>query len=411
MPPRILILSASVGAGHIRAAQALELTLKSLSPEPHVRNVDILDHATAAFRRIYAKSYFDLVNKAPHLLGWIYDFTDTPTTANRTDRFRLLLQRLNLRGINKLLLGDASPSKTRSRFKRRRTTSSSAHASSAWDCILCTHFLPAEIIARLRRKKLWPDIPVHTIVTDFDAHGMWVNHPIGSTDRFFVATDDAALSLQRFNVPASQIQITGIPIHPDFSKPCTVQAARKKLDLPTNRHVILLLAGGFGLGPIQRLFESALQTKLSSSSRTSQGIHLCVIAGKNEKLKRSLEKTAVPHPHSATIVGFTTEMDQYMAAADLVVSKPGGLTTSEVLARGAAMVIVNPIPGQESRNSDFLLENGAAVKINSADALPHKLALLLSNPQRLASLRAAARRLGRPNAAIEIVNTALTTQA
>ena len=102
-----------------------------------------------------------------------------------------------------------------------------------------------------------------------------------------------------------------------------------------------------------------------------------------------------------------SEMDELMAVADLVVSKPGGLTSSEALARGAAMAIVNPIPGQESRNSDYLLENGAAIKINNVATLPHKLTRLLEDPERLARLKENARRLGRPQAAFDVARAAL----
>ena len=115
----------------------------------------------------------------------------------------------------------------------------------------------------------------------------------------------------------------------------------------------------------------------------------------------------MPERHRAKVLGFTTQMDELMAAADLVVSKPGGLTTSEVLARGTAMAVVNPIPGQESRNSDFLLENGAAIKINNVATLPLKLTQLLRDPARLAALKSNARRLGKPDAAFVIARAAL----
>jgi processive 1,2-diacylglycerol beta-glucosyltransferase len=107
-------------------------------------------------------------------------------------------------------------------------------------------------------------------------------------------------------------------------------------------------------------------------------------------------------------MGFTDKMDELMAAADVVVSKPGGLTTSEVLARGAAMAIVNPIPGQETRNSDFLLEHGAAIKINNAATLPYKLGQLLADPKRLQTLKRNARRLGKPQAAFDVAKLALS---
>jgi processive 1,2-diacylglycerol beta-glucosyltransferase len=120
-----------------------------------------------------------------------------------------------------------------------------------------------------------------------------------------------------------------------------------------------------------------------------------------------LEAVEVPRRHRAKVMGFTAEIDELMAAADVVVSKPGGLTTSEVLARGAAMLVVNPIPGQESRNSDFLLENGAALKANNAATLPLKLSRLLTDRGRLESIKANARRLGRPRAAFDVAQVAL----
>jgi processive 1,2-diacylglycerol beta-glucosyltransferase len=107
------------------------------------------------------------------------------------------------------------------------------------------------------------------------------------------------------------------------------------------------------------------------------------------------------------VLGFTTEIHELMAAADVVVSKPGGLTTSEVLASGAAMAIINPIPGQESRNSDFLLENGAAIKLNNLSTVPYKLTSLLRDPQRLTTIKANARHLGRPHAAYDVARHAL----
>ena len=131
-------------------------------------------------------------------------------------------------------------------------------------------------------------------------------------------------------------------------------------------------------------------------------LELVVVTGRNAKIKTELERIEVPEQHLAHVLGFTTEMDELLAAADVVVTKPGGLTTSEVLARGAVMAIINPIPGQESRNSDFLLENGAAIKLNNISTLPYKLTNLLRDSKRLASLKAHARRLGRPQAAFDV---------
>ncbi len=191
--PRILVLSASVGAGHMRAAQAVELALREVVPEATVRNVDVLQLTNAAFRRIYGKFYLDLVNKAPHVLGYFYDVLDQPSSSgkNRTDRLRLAIEKLNLGPFIRLVRDEP------------------------WDLVINTHFLPAEIIASLRRKGE-SSLPQVTATTDFETHRLWVNQPC---EHYFTATAEGARYLQHWGVPADQTTVTGIPIHPVFAKP------------------------------------------------------------------------------------------------------------------------------------------------------------------------------------------------
>src|SRR6266545_4697062 len=129
MAKRVLVLSASVGAGHLRAAQAVESALRELDPGAAVKSMDVLDLTNAAFRRLYGKAYLDLVNKVPHVLGYFYDLLDRPRRPKSTrDRLRLAIEKLNLRPFLRFL------------------------EEKPWDVIVNTHFLPAEIIASLRRK-------------------------------------------------------------------------------------------------------------------------------------------------------------------------------------------------------------------------------------------------------------------
>src|SRR5262249_53780869 len=154
MPPRVLILSASVGAGHLRAAEAVEAALRQTLADATVRNIDVLDMTNALFRRLYGKLYLDLVNRAPHVLGHFYDLMDRPSRSgkNRGDRFRLVLEKLNLRKFLQFL------------------------QAGSWDIVINTHFLPAEIIASLRKQKLL-SLPQTTVTTDFETHRLWVNQP------------------------------------------------------------------------------------------------------------------------------------------------------------------------------------------------------------------------------------------
>jgi processive 1,2-diacylglycerol beta-glucosyltransferase len=369
---RILVLSASVGAGHMRAAQAVELALKQLDPQIEVESIDILKYTNAAFRRVYGKFYLDLVNKAPYVLGYFYDLMDRPPSAqHKMDRLRLAVEKLNLRPFVSLM------------------------RDKPWDLAINTHFLPAEIIASLRQRGEL-STPQFTVTTDFETHRLWVNQPC---ERYFTATDEGAAYLAHWAVPPEAIRVTGIPIHPAFSQPKPREQCLARQGLIGDRPVILQLAGGFGVGPIAELFRSLLSIELP--------LEIVAVAGRNEALKQQLQQIAPPARHRVTVFGFTDQIDELMASADVVVTKPGGLTTSEVLARGAAMAIVNPIPGQESRNSDFLLENGAAIKINNISTTAHKLSALLADRDRLQALRSNARRLARPRAAFEIAQQAL----
>jgi processive 1,2-diacylglycerol beta-glucosyltransferase len=371
--PRILVLSASVGAGHLRAAQAVELALREVAPNAEVRNLDVLQLTNAAFRRIYGKAYLDLVNRAPHVLGYFYDLLDRPSRSgkNRGDRFRLALEKLNLRKFIRLL------------------------ETEPCDLVINTHFLPAEIIASLRRQKRL-SVPQVTVTTDFETHRLWVNQPC---EHYFTATEEGAQYLSHWGVPLQDATVTGIPIHPVFSKARERKECLASHGLAGDRPIVMQLSGGFGVGPIEKLYRTLLDVE--------RPIELVTIAGKNAAVKAQLETVRPPERHRTHVLGFTDRIDELMAVADLVVSKPGGLTTSETLARGAAMVIVNPIPGQESRNSDFLLENGAAIKVNNAGTLAYKVDGLLADPSRLARLKANAARLGRPRAAYDVVARAL----
>lgn len=332
--PRILILSSSVGTGHLRAAEAIELALRDIEPMATVRNLDVLQLTNATFRRLYGQAYLDLASKAPHVLGYFYDLLDQPRSLKqKSDRLRLLVERLNLRPFLRLL------------------------KEESWDIVVNTHFLSAEIIGFLRRHgKL--NTPHITVTTDYETHRLWVAQPC---EHYCTATEEGANYLEHWGVPKRDISVTGIPIHPAFNRGQNYPISLKLRERP----IVLQLAGGFGVGPIESIYRGLLEIKIP--------LEIMVVTGKNKEAREKLEKIETSSHHLTKVIGFTDRIHELMAVADLVVSKPGGLTTSEVLASGAAMAIVNPIPGQESRNSDFLLENGAAIKINNIASLPYKL--------------------------------------
>jgi processive 1,2-diacylglycerol beta-glucosyltransferase len=372
MAERILVLSAAVGAGHLRAAEAVEAALRELAPQATVQNIDILTLTNTAFRRVYGKAYLDLVNMAPHVLGLFYDLMDKPVKPrNPLERLRLLMERLNL-----------------TRFK-------SMLEEAHWDLVVNTHFLPAEIIASLRKTGKIAQRQM-TVTTDFETHRLWVNEP---TEHYTTATAEGAAYLGSFGVSIDRTSVPGIPIHPKFARPIDRAACLASQGLKGDRPMILQLAGGFGVGPIAKLYQQVLSIK--------RPLEIVVVTGKNKSAQEELQKLPVPAQHHVKVIGFTHEIHELMALADIVMSKPGGLTTSEVLATGTAMAIVNPIPGQESRNSDYLLEQGAAIKINNAATLAMKLEELLEDRTRLEAIKTNARRIAKPNAAYDIARRAL----
>jgi processive 1,2-diacylglycerol beta-glucosyltransferase len=262
--------------------------------------------------------------------------------------------------------------------------------------------MPAEIVSWMRARR-GLECRLGIAVTDFDVHAMWLVHHY---DHYFVAREESRAHLVALGIAPAKVTVSGIPIRPIFAAPKAKEAMRHKHALEAERTTILVSAGGFGVGPV-----AALLTTLGTLQHPAQVLAIC---GKNEALRLEVEALAARHATGAAqvriqAVGYTTAMDEYMAAADLLVGKPGGLTISEALAKGLVCVIVHPIQGQEERNADHLLEEGAAIRCNNLPTLAWKIDRLLRQPARFAAMQAQARRLARPQAAATIVQTMLAS--
>jgi processive 1,2-diacylglycerol beta-glucosyltransferase len=372
--PRVLLLSASSGAGHVRAAQALE---KAFSARGGcvVEHIDAMRYVSKLFQRVYDKIYIAMVRRAPELMGLVYDRMDQPWNHPRR---RLAMDRLNTQPMIRML-------------KRMQP-----------DLCVATHFLPAEIIAWLIAKR---NLRARNaiVVTDYDVHALWLCRTV---DRYYLALEESAEYMARIGVTRDSLRVTGIPVDPIFANAIDRAAARNHFGLDPGTTTVLVAAGGEGIGPIEQLVRGLLAMQ--------RAWQIVAIAGKSDKTRRRLEdlswqsgKLSGGAPRLRA-VGFTTEIDHYMAAADLLVGKAGGLTTSEALARALPMALIEPIPGQEERNADHLLEAGAAIRCNNLPAAAWKIATLLDDPTRLARMQDAARKMARPKAASVIAEDALT---
>jgi len=364
---RIAILSIKAGAGHLRAAAALVEAFHEAYPSVEVRHIETLEYASAAFRKSFTGTYERLVKHLPSVWRMIYEKLEAKPASSKTKKLTALFDRIDSRRILKEV------------------------EAFDPDRVICTHYFPAEILAARRRKGKLRG-PVAVTLTDYDIHIMWIQEGV---DRYFVATDEMAYVLRAKGIGQATVGATGIPIMPAFAKRSPgKKRMRQKLGLRPTPPTMLVAAGGFGLSGID-------QTAAALADATDD-VQLLAIAGRNEKLRKALEKVARTRPGKIVPFGFVDNMHELMAASDFAVTKCGGLTSSECMAMGLPMVIVSPVPGQEERNADFLLENGVGVRANSPAHLLFKVRELIGDTARVARMRAAARRVAKPRAAYHI---------
>jgi len=358
---RILIATVTAGGGHLAAAAALEEAWRAMRPDDVVEKIDLLKLFSPLHRKIYSEGYIKLVERAPELWGMMFAKTDNP---------RLLR---NLKRIQRKF-----PSGSKQRFAR-------FVKQFKPDVVLCTHYLPLETLTPLREKKDGIRPFVACVVTDFEAHALWMESCV---DLYCVAAEETKARLVARGADAKNVIATGIPIAAKFSTKQDANAVRKQYGLRDDSPVLLVLSGGFGMGPVAEI--------LAELDKAQGQFQTLVVTGRNEELRREL--AAHDRKHPTHVLGFSTNMHELMAVADLIVTKPGGLTTSEALAMGRPLFILNPIPGQEAANSDFLLERGAAAKANRVEDLPYRIEQLLGS-KKLSEMGKMAKSLGRANAA------------
>jgi processive 1,2-diacylglycerol beta-glucosyltransferase len=368
MGKRVLILSASVGSGHVKAADALARAMRARSDVDEVLSDDSLDHTNVLHKQFYSTLYKKLSAMLPEFLGWWYETSDDPWVA---DKGRLLIdlpQALPL--IN--LVREFRP-----------------------DVILCTHFMPAGVISWLiANGKL--DARLGVVITDFHFHAFWITRAF---NWYFVAQEDDKIHMEALGLPSDRIQVTGIPVELEFGTPVDVNAVLERHGLQPGRPTILVAGGALGMSPATAVVRQLLQVE-----RDFQAIIVC---GKNEEMQNEIVELLRDRPADFRVLGYTKDMADFMSVATILLSKPGGMTTAEAVACGLPMMILDPIGGQEERNADVLLEAGAAVKCTEVTLVAHKLRRLLDDPERLRQMSRNARNLGRPNASADIARIVL----
>ena len=368
---RILLLSVSAGAGHTRAAEALRAAASISFADVAVEHLDVMTLVPSSFRALYAGYYLKIVERHPAVWAYLYHASDKMPRDALFAKMRRAIERLNTRPLR------------------------DAVRNFAPEHIICTHFLPAELLAHdIRRGRAVP--PVWVQVTDFDLHRLWIQAGMRG---YFAASDEIAFRMRAHGIAKENVVVTGIPIMPVFSQKLDRRKCANELGIAPGKTTLLLMTGGAGIGGSESLIEKLLGL--------AQDFQIVALAGRNNKLLASYRAIARDYPERLLPLGFTTTIERVMACADLAVTKPGGLTVSECLAVGLPMVLIAPIPGQEERNADYLMEHGVALKAHDAVALEYKLGQLLAHPERLARMRANMHALGHPEAARAVLHHVL----
>jgi processive 1,2-diacylglycerol beta-glucosyltransferase len=371
---RVLLISASIGGGHTAAARALESAC--LEKGLDVKHIDLLDYIPLPLRLVYKQTYFDLVHTAPDFIDWLGKNLDKKPTESKSRRERLRAR------ISRLI----------SYYLPRAINEYQP------DFIIHTHFIAPEILSTRGRRL---SVPQAVVITDFAAHSLWLQPKIA---RYFVASDEVKVHLEMSGVDSERIRVTGIPVDGRFSRLESKAEARAALGLSSSKDFILFMASG--------LDEKVLVQLMRQLETMRYPLKATIVLGRSEELRETAERELRPETTDVDIelVGFTRDIPRYMAAADLLVGKPGGLTTSEALAASLPIAVVSPYPLQEEANTTFLLEHGAGFRIDPLTLFSYKVKSFLQDATRRQHMTANAAQLAKPNAAATIIDEVLESK-
>ena len=373
---KILIFYASYGGGHLNAAKSIHDCLKNDYKDKNrdVELIECMKYVNKVLEKMTTKAYNEMAKKMPWAWGRIYSDSQRGPLAHITSRSNKIMAIKLLR-----LLREKQP-----------------------DLIISTHPFGSQMCSYLKRKgKI--SAKIATIMTDFAPHDQWL---VGSddTDYYFVAHENMKKYLLRKGIPNTKVFATGIPLSSRFLKEFNNDKIFKELNLKPDKKTILFFGGGeFGLGKTRtvEIFEGFV--------KYCKDMQIIAISGKNEKMKLAFEKIVSKYERKDTILVFeyTSQVPEFMSISDLVVTKPGGLTTTESLASHLPMVIINPIPGQEEKNAKFLVKNGIAIWIKKEDNVIEVLENLFSHPETLETMKENTKKLAKLHSTKDICDILL----
>lgn len=368
---KILIFYASYGGGHLNAAKSIYECILENYPQMEVELIDCMKYVNKTIEKVTTTAYIEAAKKMPIVWGRIYNDSQKGPLAHISSRSNKIMAIKLLK-----LLREKQP-----------------------ELIISTHPFGSQMCSYLKRKKKI-SAKIATIMTDFAIHDQWIVEN-EFTDYYFVAQEGMKEQLMQKNIPAEKIYVTGIPVSKRFLQQYDKNKIIKEFNLSEDKKTILFFGGGeFGLGKTRtfEIFEKFVQFAKNNN------MQIVGISGKNEKMKLNFEEIVEKNDaqKNVKILEFTNQVSELMSISCLVVTKPGGMTTTESLVSHLPMVIINPIPGQEEENAKFLEENGIAIWLKKKDDVEQTIGKLLKSPEKLEKMRNQAKIFAHPNSTQDI---------
>ena len=365
---RIILMYISEVSGHHSATIAIEKAIKTLSPGAEVLNLNAFNYTNPISEKIVNRIYMGVIKRTPKIWDYLYD---NPSVAKSIEKIKESIHNFNSPKL-KTLFDKFEP-----------------------DVVVCAQAFPCGMVADFK-KTFNSKLPLVAVLTDYIPHSYWIYDTV---DYYITPSEEVALRLIDKGVSEKKIKTLGIPFDPKFNQRASKNRIMQELGLSNNKPTILIMGGGQGLGPIKRIVGA-----LEKVERDFQEI---VVAGINKKLYNSLRKKIKRCKKSILLLGYTDNIDELMSVSDIIISKPGGVTAAEALAKKLPMIIVQPLPGQEASNTAYLTEKNAAIKIDKIPDIKNVIEDLLANPSRLKHLAESAGRISKPNASLDIAKLLL----
>ncbi|MBU0710212.1 MAG: glycosyltransferase [Candidatus Omnitrophica bacterium] len=355
-------------SGHHSASLAIENAIRKLSPDSEIMNLNAFNYTNPISEKIVNRLYMSVIKRTPRVWDYLYD---NPRVAKNINKMKDTIHKFNSPKLKKLF----------ERFKP--------------DIVLCTQAFPCGMVADFKRTYN-SNIPLIAVLTDYIPHAYWVYDTI---NYFITPSEEISQRLINKGVTIDRIKPLGIPFNYQFNTNISKEKIMQEIGLNPKVPTIMLMGGGQGLGPIKAIVKSL--------EKVNGELQEIVVAGTNRKLYNSLKRKIKKLKKKVLLFGYTNRINELMSISDIIVTKPGGVTTAEVLARRIPMIIVKPLPGQEANNTTYLTQKGAAIKIDNPSNINLVIERLLANPEKLRIISESAGNISKPNASMDIAKLVL----